>query len=197
MPLIMGAEYIILLPAILDTYVRYILVSSASGGVHLEVLEDVVVVDFVLSTSEEDNAVIACGNSLIILHVVDDIRHLQITVCWVLLGVHGFQLFAKRHPLQLLTEENLDLNIIWESLSYILEYSLVRDWVFLRGTRQNEFHPLSWLQSWWLIVLPSYQHASKLLSRIVMYARRFWRCVRFSWRWAGFIPYQYTRSIYI
>jgi hypothetical protein len=81
MPLIMGAEYIILLPAILDTYVRYILVSSASGGVHLEVLEDVVVVDFVLSTSEEDNAVIACGNSLIILHVVDDIRHLQITVC--------------------------------------------------------------------------------------------------------------------
>jgi len=71
----MGAECTISLPAILGTVVRaYILVSSTSAGtVHLEVLEDFVVIDFVLSTSEEDNAIITCGNSLVILHVVDDI----------------------------------------------------------------------------------------------------------------------------
>ena len=79
-PLDMGTECTISLPAILGTLVRaYKLVSSASGGVPLEVLENFVVVDFALSTSEEDNAVIACGNSLVILHVVDGIRHLQIT----------------------------------------------------------------------------------------------------------------------
>jgi len=70
-PLIMGAECTISFPAILGTLVRaYILVSSTSGGLHLE---DFVVINFVLSTSEEDNAVIACGNSLVILHVADDI----------------------------------------------------------------------------------------------------------------------------
>jgi hypothetical protein len=70
----MGAECTISFPAILGTLVRaYILVSSTSGGVHLVVLEDFVVIDFVLSTSEEDNAIITCGNSLVILHVVDDI----------------------------------------------------------------------------------------------------------------------------